>query len=263
MDLQKIGNETIEVVKQAAAFIKEGRRNFSNNDIQEKSLNSLVSYIDIESEKILVAGLKKIIPNSDFLTEENTTTQSFNSDWLWIIDPLDGTTNFIHQIPAYAVSVALQYKNETVLGIVYEINRDECFHAIKNQGAFLNNKRISVNQNNSLSNSLIATGFPYEKFDYIDKYISILKELMIQSRGVRRLGSAAIDLAYVACGRFDLFFEYNLNPWDIAAGALLVSEASGKVTDFKAGNNYLFGREIVAGNNFLLDEFYKIYSNIK
>ena len=179
----------------------------------------------------------------------------------WIIDPLDGTTNFIHAVPAFSVSVALEKDGELLIGIVYEINLDECFYAWKNGGAYLNGKKISVTGGSSLKGSLIATGFPYKEFSQMDRFFFTLKFLFNKTHGVRRLGSAAVDLAYVACGRFDGFFEYNLNPWDVAGGGLIVREAGGKVTDFSGGQNFLFGKEIIACNPNIYGEFLDVVVN--
>lgn len=245
LDLQKITEQTCDVAKQAGAFIREQALSFDAGAVQTKSLNSLVSYVDVESEKLLVHALKQIVPEASFLTEEQTVA-STKSEYRWIIDPLDGTTNFIHKVPVYSVSVALYRGDEPLVGVVYEVNRDECFYAFHQGGAFCNGKQIRVTKATKLADTLIATGFPFENFKYIDRYVHALRNMMIHTRGVRRLGSAAADLAYVALGRFDGFFEYNLNAWDVAAGILLVKEAGGVVSDFSNNNNYLFGRELVA-----------------
>jgi myo-inositol-1(or 4)-monophosphatase len=188
-----------------------------------------------------------MLPGSGFIAEEGTSTKKSDT-YNWIIDPLDGTTNFSHGVPVFAVSIALMKRNELVLGVVYEINRDECFHAVKGQGAFLNHVSIKVSPVQTIDKALLATGFPYYNFDQMKQYLAILDEFMKGTHGLRRMGSAAVDLAYTACGRFEGFFEYNLQPWDVAAGALIVKEAGGLVTDFSGGNDFLFGRQIVAGN---------------
>lgn len=246
-NLQEIVASTIDAVKLAASFIQAEIGNIQQNDIETKSLNSLVTYVDKSSEKILVNKLQKIIPTATFLTEENTIATS-KGEWQWIIDPLDGTTNFIHQVPVFAISVALQHNDEIVLGVVYELNKNECFYATKNNGAYLNGNRIYVSKTATLADSLIATGFPYYDFDWLENYMIVFKQLMTSTRGIRRLGSAATDLCYTACGRFDAYFEYSLAPWDVAAGALILKEAGGKVFDFNAGNNWLHGKQIIAGN---------------
>lgn len=251
------------ICREAARFIQSARADFDDNLVVEKSHNSLVSYVDSTSEKLLVERLQALLPESTFLTEEETTQQT-EGEWQWIIDPLDGTTNFIHDIPVFAISVALAHRGEIVAGTIYEVNRNECFHAVKGCGAFLNDRPISVN-NRTLSSSLIATGFPYYDYRFTDAYLLVLKKLMLGTRGIRRLGAAAVDLAYVACGRFDAFFEYSLAPWDVAAGALIVKEAGGIVCDFNKGQNWLHGRSIVACSPAVYDEFIPLiaeFSNI-
>jgi len=249
-----------EIAKKAGAFIREQSRQFNLNEVISKGQRDLVSYVDVNAEKIIVEGLKKILPEAGFLTEEKTIADSSQS-MQWIIDPLDGTTNFIHGVPAYSVSIALMLDDEILIGIVYEINLDECFFAWKNGGAFLNGKKISVTKTSLLSNALTATGFPYKEFPEMNRFFSTLRFLFNNTHGVRRLGSAAVDLVYVACGRFDGFFEYNLNPWDVAGGALIVKEAGGMVTDFSGGKNFLFGKEIIACNPNIYKEFLNIVVN--
>ena len=245
--MQKLLQDVIVLVKETGEFIRQESRKFDHSKIEYKGKNDLVSYVDKEAEKRLVKGLSEILPGSGFVAEEGTSTH--RSDiYNWIIDPLDGTTNFTHGLPVYAVSVALVKRGVLTLGVVYEINRDECFHAIKDQGAFLNHSPIKVSETKTLEKALLATGFPYYNFDQMQQYLTIINEFMQTTHGLRRMGSAAVDLVYTACGRFEGFFEYNLKAWDVAAGALIVQEAGGKVTDFKGGEDYLFGREIVAGN---------------
>ena len=245
MNLEDIHQQAIELIKSTGDFIRQEAKGFSSEDIEQKGLNDLVSYVDKEAEKKLVEGLSALLPEAGFIAEEGTSNKKGDL-YNWIIDPLDGTTNFIHGLPVYSISVALQKENELISGIVYEVNRDECFHAYKGSDAFLNEKKISVSKDKDLSQSLIATGFPYYDFEQLDAYVRILKSLMQASHGLRRLGSAAVDLAYVACGRFEGFYEYNLNAWDVAAGAFIVQQAGGKVSTFSNGENFVFGREIVA-----------------
>ncbi|HWZ22484.1 MAG TPA: inositol monophosphatase family protein, partial [Cytophagaceae bacterium] len=164
----------------------------------------------------------------------------------WVIDPLDGTTNFLHGMPSYSISVALIQGTVILVGVVYEINLDECFYAWKDGGAFLNGNKISISPVKELEHSLIATGFPYMMRGKSDQYFEIIKHMVNKSHGLRRLGSAAVDLCYVACGRFEAYFEFNIHIWDIAAGILLVQEAGGKVTDYSGGDDYLQGKELLA-----------------
>lgn len=258
---QELCTEAIAVVKKAGAFIIEQKQKVKLQDIEHKSLNSLVSYVDKTAEKILVEGLGKILEDKgetcSFLAEEATIERIDDGeiDFEWIIDPLDGTTNFLHNVPPFAVSVALTYQKELVIGIVYELNLDECFYAWKGGGAFLNEQAISVSPTLELKDSLIATGFPYYDFSKLPNYMNALQYFIQNTRGLRRHGSAAVDLCYVASGRFDAFFEYSLAPWDVAAGALIVQEAGGKIFDFKGKDGFLFGKEIIAINANLEQSF--------
>ena len=245
MDPSIICEKTIVVVRAVGDFIRDEATRFDYRKVEEKGLNDLVSYVDKQAESLLVESLSKILPESGFIAEEGTA-QHNKEQYIWIVDPLDGTTNFTHGLPIYAVSVALLKDDEIIVGVVYEINKNEMFSAIKNGGAYCNNEAIAVSQRPLLNQSLLATGFPYYNFEGMAKYLSILSDFMQGTHGLRRMGSAAVDLAYVACGRFGGFFEYNLKPWDIAAGALLVTEAGGAVSDFSGNDNYLFGKEIIA-----------------
>lgn len=261
INLESISNQSIEIVKKAGEFIQQQLNNFNDSHIEIKGLNQLVSFVDIETEKFLVKELGKLIPNSSFITEEKTVEENKNAEYCWIIDPLDGTTNFLHKLPVYSISVALMHQNILQIGIVYEINRNEIFNAILNNGAYLNNNPIQISQNKDLSQSLIATGFPYYDFEKMDAYLNILRELMKSTHGLRRMGSAAVDLAYTAAGRFEGFFEYSLAPWDVAAGILIAQEAGAKVYDFNGGSNYLFGKEIIACSPSIEKEFLTLIKN--
>lgn len=241
---------TCEIARSAGKFMAEERKRFDVSMIETKGLHDLVSYVDKESEKRIIRQLSELLPESGFIAEEGTSDKH-GERYNWVIDPLDGTTNFIQGVPVYAVSIGLLDGDELVLGVVYEVGMDECFYAWKNGGAYLNGELIRVSNIATSHDALLATGFPYSNFEQLDKYMSLLKWAMTEARGVRRLGSAATDLAYVACGRFDSFFEYDLKPWDVAAGVLIVKEAGGVVTDFGAGNDYLFGGEIIASNSLL------------
>ena len=235
----------IQLSKKVAVFIMLEGRIFKRERIEEKGLNDLVSYVDKAAEKRIVEGLKLILPEAGFITEEGTASED-GEEYKWIIDPLDGTTNFIHGLPIFAISIALMRNDEIILGVIYEPNREECFYAIKGGEAFCNERPIKVSSMPSLKGSLLATGFPYYHFEQLPQYLNLLDYFMRSTHGLRRMGSAAIDMAYVACGRFEGFFEYNLNAWDIAAGTLIVQQAGGKVTDFEGGKNYLFGRSMIA-----------------
>ena len=246
IQLKALEEQVAKIAKETGGFIRTEALNFDKGLVELKGKSDLVSYVDKGAEERIVAALKDLLPDAGFLTEESTVEQK-SAEYTWIIDPLDGTTNFVHGMPSYAVSIGLQHHSEMVLGVIYEITHDELFSASKGGGAFLNGKKINVSAAEGIEDSLFATGFPIYNFEKIDEYLSILNELMKNSHGLRRLGSAATDLAYVACGRCEGFFEYNLNPWDVAAGIILVQEAGGTVTDFSGSDNFLMGREIVAG----------------
>ncbi len=249
MKLEQIEKEVMEICREVGEFIRLEGESFDLTRIEQKHVfNNLVSYVDKEAEKTLVAALTKILPAAGFITEEGTVEQSQQHEYNWIIDPLDGTTNFLHGIPLYAISIGLTHNEKVILGVIYDISQKECYHAIQNGLAFCENKVIKVSALSSLRESLLATGFPYYHFDKRDIYLDIIKEFLNETHGIRRFGSAAIDLAYVACGRLEGFFEYNLHPWDVAAGAFIVQQAGGKVTDFKGGNNFLFGNQLCAAN---------------
>lgn len=250
MELNVLTKQVCLIAKEVGEFIKEECAKINVGHIEIKSQNSLVTYVDKTAEKKIIEFLSKLIPESGFIAEEGTSDKK-GDVYNWVIDPLDGTTNFIHGIPTYCVSIGLLKGKELISGVIFEPNRDELFYAWKDGGAYLNGKPISVSTKHKLSDSLLATGFPYYDYQRLEAYMDILKWLMHNSRGVRRIGSAAIDLAYVACGRFEAFYEYSLNPWDVAAGALLVNEAGGSVTDFQGGTNYLFGSEIIASNKHM------------
>ena len=247
MDLNAILKKSLRLIKETGDFIKTEAGKFTHASIEYKGKNDLVSYVDKEAEKLLVAGLSEILPESGFITEEGTAEKGRSDEYNWVIDPVDGTTNFVHGIPFYCISVGLMDGDEVIMGIIYEPNRDEAFYTIKGDKAYLNDKEIHVSPIKKLGESLLATGFPYSKLHSTPAYIKVVEELMPKTHGLRRMGSAAIDLAYVACGRFEGFFEYNLKPWDVAAGGFLVQQAGGKVTTFKSTNDYIFGGELVAG----------------
>ena len=254
IDLESLLSEVDAIVRSAGEFILSQSEKLSSKDVSDKSVNNLVTVVDKAAESHLVEGLKSILPDSSFITEEKMIDQS-QGEYTWIIDPLDGTTNFIHCVPCYSVSVALQKDHEIVAGIVYDICHNNMYSAIKQKGAFKNDVPIHVSSEGDLKNSLIATGFPYDAFEIIEEYLSFLKFLMPATRGIRRLGSAAIDLCYVAEGKFEVFFEKNLEAWDVAAGSLIVREAGGRVSDFSGLDNFIDKKEIVACGNSIYKTF--------
>ena len=259
-NLESITHSARQEIQKVALFIEGELQKVNIDDIETKSLNSLVSYVDKNAEIQLVEKLHKILPEASFLTEEETVEKGEN-EWRWIIDPLDGTTNFLHQIPFFAISVALEKAGKIVAGIVYEVNRKECFYAWKDGGAYLNDSKISVSQRKTMGDALMATGFPYYDYHGVEPYFEALEFFMKNTRGIRRLGAAALDLAYVACGRFDGYYEYSINAWDVAAGAILVQEAGGKVCDFEGKDNYIFGQQIIATSPNIFDKTLEIVNS--
>jgi myo-inositol-1(or 4)-monophosphatase len=254
MNHEKICKQVVDLTKSVGEFILSEQKKSNSLRVEEKGLHDFVTYVDKSSERKLVDGLENILPEAGFIAEEGTSVKK-GEKYNWIIDPLDGTTNFIHGLAPFAISIALMEDDEIIIGVVHELNLDECFYAWKGGNAYLNGNIIRVSEKKTIENSLIATGFPYYDYKRIKPFLETLEYFMQNSHGVRRLGSAATDLAYVACGRFEAFYEYSLSPWDVAAGALIVMQAGGKVSDFSSGNNYIFGKEIVACNNFVFKEF--------
>jgi myo-inositol-1(or 4)-monophosphatase len=257
LNLELLTKQVVNVSRITGNFLKTEIRKISESDIQTKGLNNFVTYVDRSTEKKLVQELHNLLPEAGFIAEENQELQK-KDNFNWVIDPLDGTTNFIHHIPLYSISIALMKQNDILLGVVYEPNLQESFYAWKGGGSFLNGHKIEVSQINILKDSLLATGFPYTDYGKLNEYITLFKYLMENTHGLRRLGSAAVDLAYCACGRFEGFYEYGLSPWDVAAGALIVKEAGGFVSDFEEGNNFIFGHEMVATNRLIHNELLSI-----
>ncbi|MFP4555509.1 MAG: inositol monophosphatase family protein [Bacteroidales bacterium] len=257
MNKEKICQEVVELSRSVGQFIRQQREHFSMDNVEKKGLHDFVSYVDKESEKKIVSHLQSILPSAGFIAEEGTGTEK-PGGLNWVIDPLDGTTNFIHGLPPYAISIALMDDKKVLLGVIYEVTLDECFYAWGNNKAFLNEKEIRVSKTEKTDDALIATGFPYYDYDRIKPFIQSLDFFMRHSHGLRRLGSAATDLAYVACGRFDAFYEYSLHAWDVAAGAFIVEQAGGSVCDFAGNSNYIFGKEIIASNKKIFKPFSEI-----
>lgn len=261
MEYKELCTKVIDIAKNVGGFIRSERNKVTADEIETKGTQSFVTYVDKHSEKMLVEKLLELIPRSGFIVEEETIDKK-DDEWTWIIDPLDGTTNFIHGVPPFAISIGLMRHGEAVLGVVYEITLDECFYAWKDGGAFLNGEPIKVSSTGKVIDSLIATGFPYYDFSRLEAFMHSMEYFFRNSHGVRRLGSAATDLAYVACGRYEAFYEYSLSSWDVYAGALIVEEAGGVVADFSGGKNYVFGKELVAANKNVFPEFQQVVENI-
>jgi len=252
MDLQRLTEQVEALCIEVAAFIRYEAGKFTEADVSTKSANNLVTHVDHTAEDRLVEALEKLLPEAGFIAEEGSGVQGKGLNW--VIDPLDGTTNFVHGVPCYCISIALLDGTEPLLGVVHEVTRDERFTAWKGGGARMNGVPIHVSQRKELQESLLATGFPYDDFGHEAEYMDLLRELMHRTRGIRRLGSAAADLAYVACGRFEAFYEYGLNSWDVAAGVLLVREAGCKVSGLGPKKDPVCDEEIVASNSAIHDE---------
>jgi myo-inositol-1(or 4)-monophosphatase len=256
MDLQHLTTQVSAITNEVAAFIRTEAPKLTDAGVSAKSANNLVTHVDHTAEDRIVEALEKLLPDAGFIAEEGSGTRA--SELNWVIDPLDGTTNFVHGVPCYCISIALLRGTEPLLGVVHEVTRNEQFTAWQGGGAHLNGEPIRVSARKDLQESLLATGFPYDDFGYETEYMDLLRELMHRTRGIRRLGSAAADLAYVACGRFEAFYEYGLNSWDVAAGVLLVREAGGKVSGFRPSKDPVFDEEIVASNSAIHDELLEV-----
>ncbi|MDT8307969.1 MAG: inositol monophosphatase family protein [Bacteroidales bacterium] len=260
MNYETICQEVCNIARLTGGYIRQELKGLTEDHIQLKGKRDMVTYVDKTAEIRIVDALINIIPGAGFVVEERTVKEQ-NKEFTWIIDPLDGTTNYIHKIPVFSVSIALKHHEDTVIGVVYEINSDECFYSYDGSDAFLNGEKIAVSSVHTIDKALIATGFPYSGVDDFTDYLKLLTAFLENSHGVRRLGSAAVDLAYVACGRFDGFYEAGLNIWDVAAGAYIVKQAGGIVTDFSGASSFLLGKEILASNALLFPRFFSMVNS--
>lgn len=259
IDLKNICLEMEKAARETSEFILKESKSFDISKTEYKGLNNFVSYVDKNSERMLVERLSRLLPEAGFNTEEGTIEKT-GLKYCWVIDPLDGTTNFMHGLHPFSISLGLTENAEPVAGVVYEVGGEESFMAWKGGGAWLNGRPIHVSEAARLADSLIATGFPYSDFDRLDNYMKSLTYFCKHTHGIRRMGSAAIDLAYVACGRYEVFYEYALHPWDIAAGIVIVREAGGKISDFSGVEENLSGKEILAANSKVYKEMLDIVS---
>jgi myo-inositol-1(or 4)-monophosphatase len=241
-----------------SAFIRTEMQKVQQSDIEVKDMNSLVTYVDKNAEIKIVEVLKKLLPGAGYITEEGTVSQA-QKELMWVIDPLDGTTNFLYKIPHFSISIALTQDGVPILGIVYDVMLDVAYTAIRGHGTYENNRRVKVRNNEDTLDALIVTGFPYKRDpQHIDASLQMLRYCVENCRGIRRLGSAALDLAYVASGKIDLYYENTLNIWDLAAGALLVTEAGGIVSDYHGGDSYLEDGSIIASSPGIYDKMYPV-----
>jgi len=249
-------NIAVKAARRAGSIITRASEDIGSLTINDKGYNDFVTEVDLASEREIIRVLKASYPDHAFLGEETGLTHQ--ADNVWIIDPLDGTTNFLHGFPQYCISIALEEKGEITQAVIYDPNRNDLFTATKGQGAYLNQRRMRVSNKSKLKESILGTGFPFRDFQHLPVYLKIFEEVVKETSGIRRPGSAALDLAYVAAGWFDGFFEINLSKWDIAAGGLLVTEAGGIVSDFSEKDGWLESGNIVAANPKIYDPLIKI-----
>ena len=261
--LEQLVQDVKLVAVAAGQFLREERAKFDRSAVKEKGPHDYVSYVDKASEERLVTRLSALLPEAGFITEEKTTRQHASEEYCWVIDPLDGTTNFIHDMAPYCVSIALRNSQEVLLGVVYEVCRDECYWAYKGGGAYMNDRPIRVSAVSDISQAQILLGFPYDS----ERFRPIIVEAISQMYGMvgaeRLLGSAAAELCYVAAGRAEGRIEGLLGPWDVAAGTLILSEAGGITTDFSGGDTYLDGHEVLASNALIHDQLLQIVGNAR
>jgi len=248
-------NIAIRAARNAGDIIQRASENVGQLTINFKTQNDYVTEVDRMAEQEIINVIRTSFPSHGFLAEESG--EQSGDDYVWIIDPLDGTTNFLHGFPVYAVSIALQHTNKLQLAVVYDPLRDELFTAEKGGGAMLNNRKIRVTQPNSLKGALIGTGFPFKSKKNLDAYLGMFSALIGDTAGIRRAGAAALDLAYVASGRLDGFWEIGLQPWDMAAGILLIQEAGGVLTDFSFKDQYFQSGNVIAGSPKMHQLMYK------
>lgn len=255
MDYKSLCTAACGIAREAGEYIARQRETFTFADVEFKGTQNMVSYVDKQAERMIVAYLKELTPQAGFITEEGTAGAAQQTDLQWVIDPLDGTTNFIHGLAPFCVSIGLLDRGELVVGVVYEINMKEMFYAWKGSDAYLNGRKISVSTTDKLENSLIAVGFAYSVQANENGFMDKMAWFQQNTNGIRRLGSAAADLVYTACGRFDAFVQTRLSAWDVAGGALIAKQAGAVVTDYKRGDNFLFGGEIIVTTPKIYEEF--------
>ncbi len=249
-------NTAVKAARRAGNLIHRAADKIDHLTVTKKSHSDYVSEVDRAAEQTIIETLLEAYPSHAILAEESGTQG--DSDFVWIIDPLDGTTNFLHGVQQYAVSIALMHHGVLTQAVIYDPTKNDLFTATRGRGAFLNDRRIRVSKRIQLADALIGTGFPYTNFDHEEAYLAIFREFMKKSSGLRRPGAASLDLAWTATGRFDGFFETGLKPWDIAAGALLITEAGGMVSDLNGGDGFLKSGHICAGSPLIHEQMLKI-----
>jgi myo-inositol-1(or 4)-monophosphatase len=249
-------NIAVKAARRAGNLIHRAADNLDHLTVTKKSHSDYVSEVDRTAEQTIIRILLEAYPDHAILAEESGTQGE--SDHVWIIDPLDGTTNFLHGFPQYAVSIALQHKGVLTQAVVYDPTKNDLFTATRGRGAYLNDRRLRVSKRKELADALIGTGFPYTRFEHIDAYLAIFRDMIQQTAGLRRPGAASLDLAYTAAGRYDGFFETGLKPWDIAAGCLLITEAGGMVGDLQGKDGFLRSGHLCAGNPHIYEQMLKL-----
>ncbi len=249
-------NIAVKAARRAGSIINRASLNLDVLTVKHKTFNDLVSEVDSAAEQAIIEVLKYAYPEHAILAEESGAQG--DSEYLWIIDPLDGTTNFLHGFPQYAVSIALSHKQTLTQAVVYDPGRNELFTATRGRGAYLNDRRLRVSKRIKLTDALIGTGFPFRELKHLDSYLAMFRDIVKNTAGVRRAGAASLDLAYVAAGRLDGFWEMGLGPWDIAAGNLLIQESGGLIGDFEGDDGYLESGNVVSGNPKIFAQLIKI-----
>lgn len=260
LDWRQITEKVCRIAVETGRFLREERKHFHRERVEEKNAHDYVSYVDKESERRIVEQLKELLPQAGFIAEEGSETYS-GEEYCWLVDPLDGTTNYIHDNAPYCVSIALRNREELLAGVVYEVCRDECFWAWKGSKAYLNGKEIRVSDVCSPDKSFVELGFPYDASRYREFVTGIVSRLYGKVGGLRLQGSAAAELCYIAAGRFEARIEGLLGPWDIAAGALILMQAGGKITDYRGGDDFYSGKQVLATNGKIHDYLLKIVAS--
>jgi len=256
MNMHPMLTIAVKAARRAGSVINRATRNLDIVAVREKAANDYVSEVDHEAEQAIIRTLLEAYPDHSILAEESGAAGK--SEYQWIIDPLDGTTNFLHGFPQYAVSIALSHKGIVTQAVIYDPSRNDLYTATRGRGAYLNETRLRVSKRAELKTSLIGTGFPFRQFEHVDTYLAMFRDMIKNTAGVRRPGAAALDLAYVAAGRLDGFWELGLSPWDIAAGSLLITEAGGLIGDLEGNENYMQSGNVVAATPKVFVELLKL-----
>ena len=253
----------VKAARKAGSIINRASLDLDRVRISSKGRSDFVTEVDHAAEAAVIDLLKTAYPTHSFLAEESGASHpQGGQDYVWIIDPLDGTTNFIHGFPQYAVSIALQHRGQIEQAVVYDPTRNELFTATRGRGAFMDDRRLRVSNRAHLRDSLIGTGFPFRQLEHLDEYVQMFKRITEETAGIRRPGAAALDLAYVAAGRLDGFWEFGLSPWDMAAGSLLIQEAGGMISDFDGGPDFLSSNHVVCGSPKVFEQLRALVQEI-